>query len=99
MKHATTPNTPTTAPNIAERTGTARRPRPGSTASRDPISSTGDSSREVHRTNADGRPDAFGRRDTTNQPVSAATAIVATTNPAIASPITAQSTCTPRWRS
>ena len=42
VKHATTPSTPTIAPTSAERTGTARRPRPGSTASRDPITNAGD---------------------------------------------------------
>src|SRR5579862_9709405 len=41
VKHPTTPSTPTMAPINAERTGTARRPRPGSIARRDPIASAG----------------------------------------------------------
>ena len=43
MKQPTTPSTPTIAPISADRTGTARRPRPGSTARRDPIASAGGS--------------------------------------------------------
>ena len=54
VKQATTPSTPTMAPTSADRTGTARRPRPGSTARREPISIAGGSPAFVaHRAAAD----------------------------------------------
>ena len=49
VKQPTTPITPAITPTRAERTGTARVPRPGSTASREPISRAGGSpARNVH---------------------------------------------------
>ena len=55
VKQPTTPSTPTIAPISAERTGTARRPRPGSTARREPIASAGGSpARAVQRPTVDG---------------------------------------------
>ena len=41
VRQPTTPRTPTIAPISADRTGTARRPRPASVASREPISNAG----------------------------------------------------------
>ena len=63
VKHATTPSTPTIAPTSADRTGTARRPRPGSTASRAPTTSAGDMpARAAQSPTVDGFDDVVARR-------------------------------------
>ena len=95
---ATTPIMPTTAAASAARTGTARAPRPGSTAIRSPITACGDRSARViaAMTRADTpAPRAGARRPEVRQAANAAAATTRTTNAAKPAPSTTQSNARP----
>ena len=96
VRQATTPSTPTTAPTNADRTGTARLPRPGSTASRVPTSiGAGSVSLPAHRASVGGRRPGRSPRRTVSQAVDHAAAPTAINTTATPAPRTTQSACTP----
>ena len=92
------------APTSADRTGTARRPRPGSTASRAPTTSAGDMpARAAQSPTVDGFETSFAARPVRHHAVTAdGDEAPRATSPSANASSTAQSACTPmsssNWR-
>ena len=100
VKQPTTPITPAITPTSAERTGTARVPRPGSTASREPISRAGGSpARNVHSPTGLGVAASALPRATRHCAVAIAMPSTTSASASTPSPSTAQSAWVPTSRS
>ena len=100
VKQPTTPMTPAMTPTSAERTGTARVPRPGSTASREPINRAGGRwARNVHSPTGLESVASASPRATRHSAVASAIPITATASARRPRPSTVQSACVPTSRS